>query len=222
MARPANHLVIFVKAPRFGAVKTRLARAVGRAEARRFYGAVTRRVIRRLGRDRRWRCWLAVSPDRFATRGRFWPASLPRLRQGRGDLGARMARPFRTLPPGPVVIVGSDIPDLERRHVARAFRALGNCEAVFGPAADGGYWLIGLRRRPALVIPFRGVEWSSERALEQTRANLPRRWRVATLETLEDIDDGAAHARWRRRYRSPASCSRSRGISSTKLHGICR
>jgi glycosyltransferase A (GT-A) superfamily protein (DUF2064 family) len=175
--RLANHLVIFVKAPRLGAVKTRLARAVGRAEARRFYGTLARRLIRRLESDRRWRCWLAVSPDRFATRG----------------------RPLRALPPGPVVIVGSDIPDLERGHVARAFGALGSCDAVFGPAADGGFWLIGLRRRPALVIPFRGVEWSSARALEQTRANLPRRWRVATLETLEDIDDGAAYARWRRR-----------------------
>ncbi len=199
MARPGNHLVIFVRAPRLGAVKTRLARVVGRAEARRFYRAATARLLRRLGRDRRWRCWLAVSPDRFARRGRFWPAHLPRLPQGPGDLGARMARPLRTLPPGPVVIVGSDIPDVGRGHVAQAFRALGRCDAVFGPAADGGYWLIGLRRRPALVIPFRGVAWSSPRAFEQTRANLPRRWRVATLETLEDIDDGAAYARWRAR-----------------------
>ncbi len=192
-----RHVVIFTKAPRRGAAKTRLARDIGAAEAHRFYGACLRRVVRRLSGSVRWRCRLAVTPDQFARRGRFWPRRVPRVGQGAGDLGARMARPLRRLPPGPVVIVGSDAPEIRPHHIEQAFRMLGSHDAVFGPAADGGYWLIGLRRRPALIVPFGNVAWSSRQALSDTLANFPRSARVAFLDMLEDIDDGAAWRRWR-------------------------
>ena len=83
-------------------------------------------------------------------------------------------------------------------HVARALRALGAHDWVLGPAADGGYWLVGARRRP--VVPrslFAHVRWSSEHALADTLANLPAACRVAMLEERSDIDDGAAWRRWR-------------------------
>jgi glycosyltransferase A (GT-A) superfamily protein (DUF2064 family) len=100
------------------------------------------------------------------------------------------------------VIVGSDIPELSPRHVAAAFRALGRHEAVLGPAADGGYWLIGLRRRPRIPAGlFQGVRWSSAHALADTRASLPRSSSVALLEVLEDVDDAESHARWRARLK---------------------
>ena len=219
MTRLWRHLVIFARAPRRGAVKTRLARDVGRAAAWRFHRDRVRDLPRRLAGAGRWRCRLAVTPDRFAREGRFWPPGVARVPQGRGDLGARMARVIRALPPGPVVIVGTDVPDIAPRHVEAAFRALGGSDAVFGPARDGGYWLIGLRRRPALPAPFRGVAWSTSRALADTRANLPRRARVRCLDTLDDIDDGAAWRRWRA-GQAGAAPSRRRGISSTKLHGM--
>lgn len=187
-------LLVFAKAPRMGAVKSRLARDVGRVAATAFCRRTTERLLRRLGRDPRWRCLLAVTPDRDA-RGRFWPRRFERLKQGSGDLGARMEGPMRGLPPGPVVIVGTDIPDLDRRHVAAAFRALGRQDAVFGPAADGGYWLVGLKRRPVVPPLFRRVRWSSEHALADTLAGLPKSFRVAFLETLEDVDDGASWSR---------------------------
>ena len=195
--RPDRNLVIFLKAPIRGAVKTRLARTIGRGAAWRFYRDTSLRTVRDLAGDPRWTCWLAVTPDRHATRGRFWPAKVRRLGQGNGDLGARMARPLRRFAAGPVVIVGSDIPDLRSRHIAAAYRALGRHHAVFGPASDGGYWLVGLARRAATRDPFRGVAWSTDRALAETRANLPRRYRVALLETLDDIDDGAGWRAWR-------------------------
>ena len=68
---------------------------------------------------------------------------------------------------------------------------------MFGPAVDGGYWLVGLRRHPRRD-PFRGVAWSGPQALAETLANL-RGVQVAMLETLEDVDDGADYARWRAR-----------------------
>jgi len=118
--------------------------------------------------------------------------------QGGGDLGDRMDRVARALPPGPVVIVGADAPGLRPRHVADAFKALGRADAVFGPATDGGYWLVGMRRRPAMPDLFRNVRWSTRHALADTLANLGDGRTHVLLETLEDIDDGAAFARWRK------------------------
>jgi uncharacterized protein len=199
MARCQRHLVVFAKAPRLGQVKSRLAAGIGALAALRFYRETTARVLRRLSRDPRWRTLVAVTPSRSIGEP-LWDPRVPRLDQGSGDLGQRMARVFRTLPPGPVVIVGSDIPELAPRHVVAAFRALGSRDAVFGPAADGGYWLVGLRRSPRLPTGlFAGVHWSSPHALADTRASLPRGFMVAFLETLEDVDDAEAYRRWRDR-----------------------
>ncbi len=193
---PQNHLVVFVKAPRLGRIKRRLAQDVGAVEAWRFYRHMLDRVVRPLTIDPRWRCWLAVTPDGLIHAGRLWPAAR-RVAQGGGDLGRRMGRVLRDMPAGPVVIVGSDIPGLEPGHVASAFAALGRAEVVFGPARDGGYWLVGARRRPRTPDLFRAVRWSTPHALADTLANLPANCSVARLQVLDDIDDGAALARWR-------------------------
>ena len=199
----ANHLVVFVKAPRLGTVKRRLAADIGALPATAFYRRTLASVLARLGRDPRWRLTLAVTPDRDARASGFWPARLRRVPQGPGDLGERMGRVMAAMPPGPVVVVGSDVPALGAGHVAPAFLALGRADAVFGPAADGGYWLVGLNRRRPLPGLFDAVRWSTERALADTLANIPPGASVAFLETLEDIDDGAAFARWRA-SRNPA------------------
>ena len=98
-----------------------------------------------------------------------------------------MQRLFRTLPPGPAIIVGSDIPAIKASDIARAFRLLGNADAVFGRAPDGGYWLVGLRRTPRLLAPFAGVRWSGPHALADTLGNL-KGSRVAFAATLSDVD----------------------------------
>ncbi|MGF1641906.1 MAG: TIGR04282 family arsenosugar biosynthesis glycosyltransferase [Rhodospirillales bacterium] len=195
---PDNHLVAFVKAPRLGRVKTRLASDIGVVGAWTFYRRVLRAVLTRLEADRRWRCWLAITPDSAVEVEALWPRGWRRIGQGRGDLGRRMATVMRDLPPGPAVIVGTDVPAIGPDPIARAFRALGRHDAVFGPAADGGYWLVGLRRRPRLPAIFDGVRWSTEHALGDTLANMGA-LDVAMLEQLEDVDDGAAFARWRER-----------------------
>jgi rSAM/selenodomain-associated transferase 1 len=203
----ARHLVVFARAPRMGAVKRRLAADIGRDAALAFYRKTMSDVVWRLGRDPRWTTWLAVTPDTDALRPRLWPP-VPGVRligQGPGDLGARMARPLRTFPPGPVLVVGTDIPELGTAQIARAFAALGTNDMVFGPATDGGYWLVGARRRP--IVPrrlFEGVRWSSEHALADTLAGLPRGFRVAMLDPLDDVDDGAAWAAWRQRTAASA------------------
>lgn len=193
-----RHLVVFAKAPGLGRVKTRLARGIGAPAALAFYRQTLRTVLRRVGRDGRWRTVLAVTPDRAARSGRLWPMKLARCGQGGGDLGARMARVLRALPPGPACLIGADIPAIDAPHIGRAFAALGTADLVFGPAQDGGYWLVGARHGRALGRAFEGVRWSTRHALADTRANLKTR-RVALIDTLSDIDDAAAYRAWRRR-----------------------
>ncbi len=188
------HLVVMVKAPRLGRVKTRLAADIGGVAAWNFYRRTMARVLRPLAGDARWTTWLAVTPDNSLRQGRLWPVATPRLTQGAGDLGERMGRVMAVMPAGPVVIIGADIPGIRAAHINRAFKALGRADAVFGPAADGGYWLVGLKRRPALKEIFAAVRWSSEHALADTKANLPAHWRVDHLEVLTDVDDGATYA----------------------------
>jgi glycosyltransferase A (GT-A) superfamily protein (DUF2064 family) len=109
-----------------------------------------------------------------------------------------MAAVARKLPPGPIVIVGTDIPDIAASDVARAFRELGRRDAVFGPATDGGYWLVGMRRRPHFLDFFANVRWSTEHALADTLSNLAGK-DVTLLRTLSDIDDGSSLLRYVRR-----------------------
>ncbi len=196
---PRGHLVVFAKAPRLGAVKSRLAADIGAVAAWTFYRRTLTMVLSRLRSHARWRCWLVVTPDRAAGTAGLWPPGWTIVPQGGGDLGQRMDRAMREMPPGPVVLVGTDIPEIRRDHIERAFVALGRHEAVFGPASDGGYWLVGLRRHPRVPEIFSNVRWSSEHALADTIANLGPSAAVDYLETLHDVDDGESFARWRRR-----------------------
>jgi len=185
-------LVIFLKEPRPGRVKTRLGRDIGMVEAAWWFRHQAARLIRRLRRDRRWRTVLAVSPGREGLASRVWPAHLPRWPQGPGDLGDRMGRALRAMPPGPVIIIGADIPGLTTRHVAEGFRLLGRHDAVLGPAPDGGYWMIGLKRGGRAVPAglFHGVRWSSAHTLADTVASLAP-LDVGFAATLRDIDEAA-------------------------------
>ena len=192
--RPARHLVIFALAPRLGRVKRRLAADLGALAALRFHRLNTQVLLRRLSGDPRWTTWLAVTPDQGAREtAAIWRHRGPLLAQGGGDLGARMDRVLRWLPPGPVVIVGSDIPGIDPARVAAAFGALGRADFVLGPAADGGYWLIGARRRPTVHLPFVGVRWGGAQALADTRANMAGT--VVLLDELQDVDTAADLAR---------------------------
>jgi rSAM/selenodomain-associated transferase 1 len=195
-----RHLVVFARAPRLGRVKRRLARDLGMLAAWRFHRLTTAALLRRLAQDPRWTTWLAVTPDSAAHAGRaLWPGPYRILPQGPGDLGRRMGRAIERLPPGPVAIVGSDIPGIEACHVAEAFERLGDHDWVLGPARDGGYWLIGARRRPALRLPFAGVRWGGPHALADTLGNLAGQ-KTDLLEELDDVDTGADLARLRLRF----------------------
>lgn len=183
-------VVVFAKVPRLGAVKTRLARDVGAVAAWRFYREASFSLLHELSADRRWSLRLDVTPDAgVAWRG--WPRDVARRAQGPGDLGRRMRRALRAAGAGPVVLVGSDIPQLRRRHIVRAFAALARADVVFGPANDGGFWLVGVRR-PALASGlFADVRWSTPHALADSLAGLPAACRVELVDVLVDVDSAA-------------------------------
>jgi rSAM/selenodomain-associated transferase 1 len=192
-----QHLVVFAKQPVMGAVKKRLAKDIGLVRAIRFYRQNLARVLRLLARDSRWQVWLAISPEN-ATPWPGIPANVRIITQGHGDLGDRMDRVMQGLPPGPAAIIGSDIPGVLPRHVDRVFKVLKRDDVVIGPAGDGGYWVIGMKRRPVPQGAFNNVDWSSGREMFQTLGNLSR-WNRRWASELHDVDDGDDWREWRRR-----------------------
>jgi glycosyltransferase A (GT-A) superfamily protein (DUF2064 family) len=201
-----------VKAPVAGRVKSRLGREIGSVAAAWWYRHQLARLLRRL-QDPRWDLVVAVSPDRALPRFGWGPPPPPppprgeggasarrvagwwrgaggrvAVAQGGGDLGQRMLRAIEGMPPGPVLVVGSDIPGLTPAHAARAFRALRAAGLVLGPAEDGGYWALGATRVCAVRRNLLGaVRWSSRHALADTVAALAGR-RIAFADTLADVD----------------------------------
>lgn len=176
-------LVIMLKEPVAGRVKTRLGRDIGMTTAAWWFRHQSGGTIRRL-QSKRWDTWLAVAPD-TALHSRCWPAHLPRIAQGRGDLGARMARILRSSK-GPVVLIGGDIPAVRQRHIAEAFQLLGRQDLVFGPATDGGFWLVGKRGRVPHGL-FENVRWSYPTTLSEAQASA-RSVRIGHAATLSDVD----------------------------------
>lgn len=203
-------VAVFARAPRLGAVKRRLAAEIGARAALRFHLDTLEPLLRALAADRRFVTVLAVTPDHAPM---HLPRRVGRLEQGRGELDRRMSAAFRRFPRQRFAIIGCDIPALVPDDVAAAFRALRRADAVFGPAADGGYWLVAMGpRRPA--HPFAGVRWSTPHALADTLVNFAGR-RVALLRTLHDVDT-AADWRWLKTHQR----SWHRGYAAQK--GACR
>lgn len=185
-----RRVLIFAKEPWPGRVKTRLARSIGTVAAARWFQREAVGLAERLGADPRWETIVAVAPDAAGLKSRVWPDCVARWPQGRGDLGARMARALRAAPPGPAVIIGADVPGISRARIWEAFEALGRADAVIGPATDGGFWLVGLRRAPrvAPATLFTNCRWSSAHARADTEASL-RGLSIAHVTTLSDVDE---------------------------------
>jgi rSAM/selenodomain-associated transferase 1 len=187
-------VVVFARAPRLGTVKRRLAKDIGDRAALRFHTRTLLLLLRGLRREHRFRTVLALTPD--GVRDRL-PVRVARIGQGRGDIGDRMDAVCRRFRRGNVAIIGSDIPEANAADLRAAFRALGAHDAVFGPAEDGGYWLVALGpRRPAQ--PFVKARWSTEYALADTLRNFRGR-RVAHLRMLRDVDTACDLATYPRR-----------------------
>lgn len=187
-------LILFARAPQPGRVKTRLAASVGEVEAARLYAVLLGRSLRLLANwpgPRVLACADAASRDYFCDQ----PLALgaERRLQAGPDLGARMATALDdALQAAPqALLMGSDLLDVEQDDLRCAANWLaGGVDAVLGPVADGGYWLIGLRRpQPGL---FADMRWSTPAVLQDTRARALASglsWRE--LPCRRDLDEAA-------------------------------
>ena len=187
-------VIIFAKAPVAGLAKTRLAPALGADGAARLARRLLHHTVQQALAAGLGPVDLCVTPDPLHADFQQL-AALPGLslsEQGDGDLGARMARALeRWLAIAPAaLLIGTDAPLLDAAYLQRAAQAMPSHDAVFGPAADGGYVLVGLRR-PAPAL-FDGMRWSHPAVMADTRDRIARTGlRHTELATLHDIDEPA-------------------------------
>lgn len=184
-------LLVFLKQPRPGAVKTRLIPALGERGAADLYRALAEEEVRRTApRESEYRRLFFYTPAEAAAEMEAWfPGETWRPQRG-SDLGERMAAAFEEAFAGGasrVAVIGSDVPWVSRDHVREALRSLDDQDLVLGPARDGGYYLLALDHpRPAL---FQGIAWSTPSVFAATveRAGALGLG-VRILEPLPDID----------------------------------
>lgn len=185
-----DSLIVFARAPRLGHVKTRLARTLGDEAALLIYRELAEHTLR-VARESGIPVHVAFTPSDAADEMRIWLGDdLAYEAQAEGDLGARMARSIGARfseGAGRVVIVGTDCPALSPASIRAALDALARVDVVYGPATDGGYYLIAQRAlHPSL---FADVPWSSSRTLAVSRAHAQAAGLVVTLlDELRDVD----------------------------------
>jgi rSAM/selenodomain-associated transferase 1 len=185
-------ILVFVRAPEAGRVKTRLAASIGDDAALRVYRRLAEHTVREALAVPGAKARVHFTPADAEPAVRAWlgdgPALLP---QADGDLGERMCDAFsRAFADGHerVVIIGSDLPEMRTDLLRRAISLLDNREAVVGPARDGGYYLLGLRRMVEGV--FEGIAWSTPGVLAATLERLAAAGITpALLESLTDVDE---------------------------------
>lgn len=189
-------LLIFLKAPRAGEVKTRLAASLGKARALRAYRQLVAHTLAAVPPD--WSVEIHYAPRGARADMRRWLGARWRLRvQSSGDLGVRLTRAFAgAFARGArrVIAIGGDCPTLDAATLERAAQTLRARDVVLGPACDGGYYLIGLRRAaPELFVE---IPWSTADVFPTTlRRARAARLSLMRLEEREDVDDLAS---WRR------------------------
>lgn len=181
-----NLVLVFTRNPELGKVKTRLAKSIGDQAALNIYKFLlehTEKVVRSVNCDK------AIFYTETISINDIWDNDLyQKYKQIDGDLGDKMEAAFaRSFKDGynKVVIVGSDLFDLEPMHIEQAFQSLDTHDYVLGPAQDGGYYLLGMNQlNPNL---FKNKSWGTATVFEATMDDLKNET-VFLLEELNDVD----------------------------------
>ncbi len=183
-------ILLFIKAPQIGKVKTRLAATIGDAKALKIYRKLVERQITSLPKETDLTVYFA--PNDAAIEIANWLGNDFKLQpQCNGELGERLDSGIsETFSKGSekVICIGGDCPKLNNSHIQAAFSALDSVDVVFGPTDDGGYYLIGLNA-PKTEL-FQNIPWSASNTLKASIAVTEALGlKHAMLETLYDIDD---------------------------------
>lgn len=179
-------VMVFTRNPELGKVKTRLAKTIGNQAALNIYKYLlehTEKIIRSIDSDK------AVFYTNSIENNDLWNDSVyqKHLQQG-DDLGLKMSNAFKNAfneNYKKVIIVGSDLPDLKEHHINDAFEQLENHDIALGPAHDGGYYLMGMKKMNELV--FLNKEWGTSSVFRDTINELKNE-NVFLLEVLNDVD----------------------------------
>lgn len=181
-----NALLIFTRNPQLGKVKTRLAKTIGDEKALEIYNDLLHHTMTE---THNLKCDKFVFYDENIELNDVWPINFYEKKLQFGtDLGAKMQNAFQhifDLGYKNCVIIGSDLFDLEATYINLAFEKLESNEVAIGPAEDGGYYLLGLKK----VIPtiFKNKNWGTNTVLKETLKDLKNHTTVL-LKTLNDID----------------------------------
>lgn len=178
-------VIVFVKNIKLGTVKTRLAKTIGDFGAFEVYSElvkITEKATRQLEIDKR----IYFSDSVIDTK---WKNDFKAVQNGI-DLGERMLNAFKDgFESGyeKIVLIGSDLPDINATHIKKGVEKLTSSDVVFGPAEDGGYYLIGLSKMITSI--FTNKPWSQPNLLQLTLQELQKNnITISTLDTLNDID----------------------------------
>lgn len=184
--KKSRALIIFVRVPELGKVKTRLAREVGDVQALTIYKALlqhTRSVTLSVDADRYLYYHNDTAEDEWS------PEHFIKKVQAEGILGIKLQSAFEDISKhsDKILVIGSDCPQLSSDHIEEAFTALDNYDCVVGPSLDGGYYLFGTKKYQEEM--FINIDWSTDRVYNQTIAAISKlRLTHTTIEKLSDVD----------------------------------
>lgn len=180
-----NLLIIFTRNLEFGKVKTRLAKSVGNEKAFEIYQFLlkrTKEVTEQIQLDK------TVFYSEKIIENDIWSSDFLKDLQIGDDLGEKMENAFKKafdIGYQKVIIIGSDLYDIEPYHIHEAFNQLSTKDVVIGPAKDGGYYLLGLKEiHPNL---FKNKNWGSSTVRRDTMSDL-QKVTIHLLEELNDVD----------------------------------
>ena len=193
-----ERLIIFTRYPESGKTKTRLIPVLGEEGAANLQRLMTERTVaeaKKLVKSGSVSLEIRYEGGEREQMAQWLGPDLVNRAQGPGDLGVRMAGAFDqgfNEAHRRVVVIGTDVPELDRGRMGQAFQALETSDLVLGPAADGGYYLIGLRstawQRQASAL-FEGIGWGTGEVLKATVDRATHLgFRFSLLEELVDVD----------------------------------
>jgi rSAM/selenodomain-associated transferase 1 len=181
-----NALLIFIRNPELGKVKTRLAKTIGNAKALQVYKDLLQHTMEQ---TQNIDCDTFVFYDSVIVEGDIWKEEFYQKRiQSKGDLGEKMQAAFElifAMGYTNCIIVGSDLFDLKSELIETAFIELQKNNVVLGPAEDGGYYLLGLKELNKSL--FKNKDWSTSTVFSDTMKDLETQ-KIHLLPTLNDID----------------------------------
>tara|TARA_B100000809_G_scaffold237763_1_gene257873 strand:- start:40259 stop:40864 length:606 start_codon:yes stop_codon:yes gene_type:complete len=180
-------LILFTRNPELGKVKSRLAKDIGDINALAVYKELLQQT-HKVSKDATADKWVYYSEQ--IEENDLWATSVYEKKIQKGEtLGDKMANAFKEgFAAGykKICVIGSDIYDLQEKHIELAFEQLSSCDTVLGPAEDGGYYLLGMN---TFIKPvFENKNWGTETVLKDTVLDLEEKYSICFLETLNDID----------------------------------